>query len=179
MKSVLCKMVPYASFPYADHILRQMGAAPNSPAVAAEHTQTLIDAAHKLKELIANMERLEEITGFIVYKDEEVKQKPEQISGEKELKKQESEVQAMTEEVAEMMQKYEGKVLKEFIPCFLLEQHKEDKWIEFESFDNCVDEYFSQAEKYKEKTKIESKENAIWQKMHRIQEDQTKRIEGL
>jgi len=30
-------MVPYASFPYADHVLRQMEQAPNSNAVYAEH----------------------------------------------------------------------------------------------------------------------------------------------
>jgi len=30
MKSVLCKMVPYASFPYADHILRTIHADPNA-----------------------------------------------------------------------------------------------------------------------------------------------------
>ena len=30
MKTVLCKMVPYASFPYADHILRTISADPNA-----------------------------------------------------------------------------------------------------------------------------------------------------
>ena len=42
-----------------------------------------------------------------------------------------------------------------------------------------MDEFFSQAEKYKERTRLESKENSIWQKMSRIQDDQYKRIEGL
>ena len=51
--------------------------------------------------------------------------------------------------------------------------------IDYYDFDQCVDEYFSQAEKHKEKSKLESKENAIWQKMNRIQEDQEKRIQGL
>jgi len=31
-----------------------------------------------------------------------------------------------------------------------------------------VDEYFSQAEKHKEKSKLDAKENAIWHKMNRI-----------
>jgi len=69
---------------------------------------------------------------------------------------------AQSAEVQEMIKKFEGKVLKEFIPCFLLEQHKEDKFMEYVDFNQCVDEYFSQAEKYKEKTKISSKETAIW-----------------
>lgn len=51
--------------------------------------------------------------------------------------------------------------------------------MEYYDFDQCVDEYFSQAEKHKERSKIDAKENAIWQKMNRIQEDQEKRIQGL
>lgn len=51
--------------------------------------------------------------------------------------------------------------------------------MEYLDFDQCVDEYYSQAEKYREKVKTESKESAIWNKMNRIQEDQEKRIAGL
>jgi len=43
--------------------------------------------------------------------------------------------------------------------------------MEYESFDQCVDEYFSQAEKQKEVTKNYSKEQAIWSKMNKIKED--------
>ena len=53
----------------------------------------------------------------------------------------------------------------------LLAQHKQDQFLEYQDFDQCMDEFFSQAEKYKEKSKLESKENQIWQKMSRIQED--------
>jgi len=42
-----------------------------------------------------------------------------------------------------------------------------------------VDEYFSQAQKHREKVKLESQESAILQKVSRIQEDQEKRITGL
>ena len=54
LKSVLCKMVPYASFPYADHILRTLSVDPNLKAEAKSEHQidTLIDAAQKLKVLI-------------------------------------------------------------------------------------------------------------------------------
>jgi len=41
---------------------------------------------------------------------------------------------AQSAEVQEMIKKFEGKVLKEFIPCFLLEQHKEDKFMEYVDF---------------------------------------------
>ena len=65
------------------------------------------------------------------------------------------------------------------MPCELLAANAADLFIDYYDFDQCVDEYFSQAEKYKQKSKMESKENAIWQKMTRIQEDQEKRIQGL
>jgi len=51
--------------------------------------------------------------------------------------------------------------------------------MEYDSFDQCVDEYFSQSEKQKEVNKSQSKESAIWHKMNRIKEDQEKRISGL
>ena len=51
--------------------------------------------------------------------------------------------------------------------------------MEYDSFDQCVDEYFSQSEKQKEVNKCQSKESAIWHKMNRIKEDQEKRISGL
>lgn len=51
--------------------------------------------------------------------------------------------------------------------------------MEYDSFEVCVDEYFSQAVKQKEVTKIQSKETAIWSKMNKIKEDQEKRILGL
>ena len=34
LKQILCKMVPYASFPYADHALRQLSIDPNKKAEA-------------------------------------------------------------------------------------------------------------------------------------------------
>lgn len=63
-------MVPYASFPYADHVIRLLDADPNTKADSCSDTQVkvLIDAAKMLRELVANMERLDEIKGFIVYK---------------------------------------------------------------------------------------------------------------
>jgi len=87
----------------------------------------------------------------------------------------------INEKTASIVKKFKGKILKEFIPCQLLEQHKEanELYIEYEDFDACVDEYFSQAEKQKEVTRTQSKESAIWSKMNKIKEDQEKRISGL
>ena len=61
-------------------------------------------------------------------------------------------------------------MLREFVPI-LLDQYKEDGIMEYESFDRCIDEYFSQAEKQKEQGKNVSKEQAIFNKMNRIKED--------
>ena len=66
--------------------------------------------------------------------------------------------------------------MQEFLPYELLAQNADDKFLEYLDFDQCVDEYFSQAEKYKEKTKLQAKEGQIFAKMNRIQEDQEKRI---
>lgn len=69
-------MVPYASFPYADHILRTLSVDPNLKAEAKSDQQidTLIDAAQKLKVLIQDMERMEEIKGFIIYSQDPSKE---------------------------------------------------------------------------------------------------------
>lgn len=74
----------------------------------------------------------------------------------------------LTVDGEDIIEKFKGKVLKEFIPCELLAANVNDLHMEYLDFDQCVDEYFSQAEKHKEKSKLASKENAIWQKMNRI-----------
>ena len=72
-----------------------------------------------------------------------------------------------------IIKKFKGKFLKEFVPHFLLKQYQDsgDQHLLYESFDTCVDEYFSQAEKQKEVNKIQSKESAIWSKMNKIKQD--------
>ena len=51
LKNVLTKIVPYASFPYADHALRQVGVQdPNKAAEPTDvHIDLLIKAANVLK----------------------------------------------------------------------------------------------------------------------------------
>jgi hypothetical protein len=69
LKSVLTKIVPYASFPYADHALRQVGVdEPNTKAETSDaHIDKLIEAAQALRKMVQEMETLDEIQGFITY----------------------------------------------------------------------------------------------------------------
>ena len=49
------------------------------------------------------------------------------------------------ERAAEIVKKFKGKILKEFLPSFLLNQMDTEKEsvLEYEDFDTCMDEYFS------------------------------------
>ena len=91
MKSVLTKIVPYASFPYADHALRLVGIEDTN--AKAESTDEIIDklieAAHTLRDLVRDMENLEDIKGFITYSEE--KEKPVEKKEEEESKGDEEE----------------------------------------------------------------------------------------
>ena len=89
---MLTKIVPYASFPYADHALREVGVAdPNAKAEATdEHIDELIAAANFLREMVRDMASLEDIRGFITYAEEEAKEsgtKQIRTDGVKEEKK--------------------------------------------------------------------------------------------
>jgi len=66
----------------------------------------------------------------------------------------EDEEELLDEKTASIIKKYKGKILKEFVPHFIPKQDQGELSIEYESFDECVDEYFSQAEKQKEVTKV-------------------------
>ena len=65
----MTKIVPYASFPYADHALRSVGVEnPNSNAEPTDaHIDLLIAAAQNLRSMVHEMENLEDIKGFITY----------------------------------------------------------------------------------------------------------------
>ena len=73
---MLTKIVPYSSFPYADHALRQIGVEdPNKKAEATdEHIDLLVQAANALRSMVQGMENLEDIKGFITYSQEEKKE---------------------------------------------------------------------------------------------------------
>ena len=169
LKSALTKIVPYASFPYADHALRELGV--ENPAIEAKPTEENIDilvkAAQFVRNMVADMEHMEDIQGFITYTPEAEKPKVETPENDPTI----SEVQAaekLQEEAQEkiltvngedIIEKFKSKILKEFMPCELLAQHRQDETMEYWDFDVCVDEYFSQAEKHKEKSRLEGREN--------------------
>ena len=112
-------MVPYASFPYADHVLRLANIDPAAKVVGSDaQVQILIEAAHKLKQLVADMEKNDDLSGYLIYKEEEA-----------------TKSEAAAPDQSDLVKKYEGKVVQDFVPCFLLAQHEKDKYIEFESFD--------------------------------------------
>ena len=88
-------MVPYASVPYADHVLRELEVDPNTKANSDEHIDVLIKAAENLRQLVQSMENLEEIKGFITYSIEEKKEqkKIESDNEEKEPKEEQKTIQ--------------------------------------------------------------------------------------
>ena len=49
----------------------------------------------------------------------------------------------MSSEAEEIIEKFRDKSLKEFFPCFVLNQFKDDLSLEYTDFDQCVDEYYS------------------------------------
>jgi hypothetical protein len=78
-------MVPYASFPYADHTLRLLNVDPNAKATV-EHIEQLIEAAHKLKQIVVDMEDLEDIPGFTIFKEDAPKELEEGKTAEDDMK---------------------------------------------------------------------------------------------
>ena len=88
-------MVPYASVPYADHVLRELEVDPNAKANSDEHIDVLIKAAENLRQLVQSMENLEEIKGFITYSIEEKKEqkKIESDNEEQEPKEEQKTIQ--------------------------------------------------------------------------------------
>lgn len=107
------------------------------------------------------MESADEIQGYIIYtqeSEEDRKKKEEEDAKLKELIKQnqgdnaeqileqdENEEEFVSEKNAAIIKKFKGKMLKEFVPHFLLKQYQDsdDQNMLYDSFDTCVDEYFS------------------------------------
>ena len=66
-------MVPYTSAVYAEHVFREIGVDGNQRAsldTIDEHIPSLVQVAHKLKDLVKQMEDLDEIKGYIIYREE-------------------------------------------------------------------------------------------------------------
>ena len=100
LKSVLTKMVPYASFPYADHALRMLGVEdPNKQAEPSDaHVNLLVKAANSLRTMVQEMEDLDDILGYITYSKEEEKAPTTHMiktDGEDEEDKKEGEIDSL------------------------------------------------------------------------------------
>ena len=196
-------MVPYTSAVYIEHVFKFLEIDGNEK-VSSEnlptHMDKLVEAAFGLRDLVRKMEEAEGlITGYIVYRQESAEELTKQAEEEAKLKELIKANQgdnadqildganddddnvdgAYNEQTAAIIKKFKGKILKEFLPHFLLKQYEGQDFLEYETFETCCDEYFSQASKQKEVNKIQSKESAIWSKMNKIKEDQEKRISGL
>ena len=80
LKSALTKIVPYASFPYADHALREIGV--ENPGVVAEcdaeTVGVLVKAAQFIRSMVSEMDGLEELRGYITFTEEEQKKNDEE-----------------------------------------------------------------------------------------------------
>ena len=106
------------------------------------------------------MENLDEIKGYIIYREESQEELEKQRQEEQKVKdlinqnkgesgevpKADSEDDSMVDEkTASIIKKFKNKILREFIPHFVLNQYKDDPAMEYQTFTQCVDEYFSQS----------------------------------
>lgn len=168
LKTAVQKLVPYSSAPYAEHVFKQMNVQGNAKVSLAEednHVAILKEAAERLRDLVKELANADEIRGYIVYREEnaeELARRAEEDAKAKEVAAAGgSEINLANEEegvadaTAAIIRKFKGKILKEFVPHFLLQQYQEggEDYMIYESFDQCVDEYFSQAEKQREAVK--------------------------
>lgn len=156
-------MVPYINTPYAEHILKLMGQDANAKA-SVENIDMLLKAAGMCQQLVRDLEKQDTIKGYIIFTEELPKEQKKEKEEFKDLI-QESEPQKKEED-----NKFKNKVLKEFVPI-MLSQYEGEQYLEYDSFDQCVDEYFTQADKYRETSKYSNKETRIWDKMSKIKDD--------
>ena len=140
-------MVPYINFPYAEHVLKQVGITDANAKATERDVDILIQAARACQELVRNMETTTDLKGYLVYTD-----KPAPIEKKTSIPIPEPSQQVISPEevqldhIAELDLKFKDKLIKDFGPHFLT-QFTGELFIEYESFDRCVDEYFSQLDK--------------------------------
>ncbi len=73
---------------------------------------------------------------------------------------------------------HSDKVFEEFQP-HLLRQHKDRPRLEYESFSSAVDEFYSLLEGQKRAIRAEAAEKSARERLEKIKQDQSKRMEGL
>jgi hypothetical protein len=141
LKQVVQKLVPYSSAPYVEHVFRSMGVQGNARATtdpADNHIPTLAEAAGKLRDMVKDLNDADDIKGFIVYREESEEDRKKKLEEEQRLKElikqnrgdqiveeQADEEEFVSEQTAEIIKKFKGKMLKEFLPHCILKQHEE------------------------------------------------------
>ena len=126
-------MVPYSSAVYAEHVFRLMGIQGNAKATSEDaDVKVLIEAAYKLRDMVKDMENTQEIKGFVIYREESEEDKQKKKEEDLKLKElirqnqggkdtsiidqEDHEEDFVNPQSAEIIKKYKGKMLKEFIP---------------------------------------------------------------
>ena len=71
-------MVPYINFPYAEHLLKQVGVTDPNAKAADKDIEVLVRAAKECQALARSLENQDSIKGFLIYQD-----KPEPAQSDK------------------------------------------------------------------------------------------------
>ncbi len=140
-------MVPYINAQYAEHILKSIGVQDPNAKTSERDVDTLIKAAKACQELARSLETMETVPGYLVYTDKPVVEKKSAVPAglEDKLPQLPTEIKVeeeLPEHIAQLDQKFTDKLLKDFCPL-LLTQFSSEKYLTYESYDRCVDEYFS------------------------------------
>jgi len=138
LKAIMLKLVPYISFPYAEHSLRLHGANPNDEADETMHVDLLQKAAQSCKEMVHQIDKCDEgvVKGFVIYTEDPNYKEVEEEKEERQMTANEGEEdRQLNIKKDEQELRFKGKLLKEFLPAVMLEQYKDQKYIEYESFD--------------------------------------------
>ncbi|KAN0024141.1 hypothetical protein ACTFIV_008539 [Dictyostelium citrinum] len=123
--------------------------------------------------------------GYIVLKDPK-QLKPQQQ--QKQQKQQQQQQQSNTLKISNDLssnnnnnnpdEKKEMVIYEEFVP-YLYKQYESKKFIEFESFDAAVDQFFSEIESQKVEQQRIAQEQVVLKKLDKVKEDQQRRIDSL
>lgn len=116
------------SAPLAEHVMLKRGLTKDTEYQQKDWEQFVL-AAELGKQMVKDMEN--QSGGYIIYEECEVREEDSSIPKP-----------ALDEEAQQIEEIFKGKRVKEFIN-FDLETYKDDKKLEFDIYDQCVDLYFT------------------------------------
>ncbi|EGG13343.1 DUF814 family protein [Cavenderia fasciculata] len=142
-----------------------------------EHASKLIEA---FKEGQKIFDVAVQSKGFIVLKPPKVESKQQQQQKKKAAEQQQLKKDAIagSGEEAATEEKKELVVYEEFVP-YLYKQYQDKKYLEYDSFDLAVDQFFSEIESQKVEQQRMSQEQTVLKKLDKVREDQQRRIDSL